>query len=161
MGVSACQPLAAPCHIRVGLWRHHATSAVLSLVFVVPWKLWQNHADLHLSPRMASGVSLPTPGVLRLAAAGVDMSLPTSGNQVSSIWRPLAPGDIMTSEILSMLHNNNVVKLLFAVQTPFALDLLLEVCDADLRSVLRQWDMIEAEGQGCDSPDLPWFGIHP
>ena len=101
----------------------------------------------HLSPRMASGVSLPTPGVLRLAAAGVDMSLPTSGNQVSSIWRPLAPGDIMTSEILSMLHHNNVVKLLFAVQTPFALDLLLEVCDADLRSVLRRWDMTEAESQ--------------
>ena len=55
-------------------------------------ELWQHHAALHLSPRMASGISLPTPGVLRLAAAGVDMSLPTSGNQVSSIWRPLAPG---------------------------------------------------------------------
>ena len=60
-------------------------------------ELWQHHAALHLSPRMASGISLPAPGVLRLAAAGVDMSLPTSGNQVSSIWRPLAPGDIMTS----------------------------------------------------------------
>ena len=50
-------------------------------------------------------------------------------------------------EILSMLHHNNVVKLLFAVQTPFALDLLLEVCDADLRSVLRRWDMTEAESK--------------
>ena len=48
-------------------------------------------------------------------------------------------------EILSMLHHNNVVKLLFAVQTPFALDLLLEVCDADLRSVLRRGAMTEAE----------------
>ena len=48
-------------------------------------------------------------------------------------------------EILSMLHHNNVVKLLFAFQTPFALDLLLEVCDADLRSVLRRRDMTEAE----------------
>ena len=46
-----------------------------------------------------------------------------------------------------MLHHNNVVKLLFAVQTPFALDLLLEVCDADLRSVLRRWDMTEAESK--------------
>ena len=50
-------------------------------------------------------------------------------------------------EILSMLHHNNVVKLLFAVQTPFALDLLLEVCDADLRYVLRRWDMTEAESK--------------
>ena len=50
-------------------------------------------------------------------------------------------------EILSMLHHNNVVKLLFAVQTPFALDLLLEVCDADLRKVLRQWGMTEAESK--------------
>lgn len=50
-------------------------------------------------------------------------------------------------EILSMLHHKNVVKLLFALQTPFALDLLLEVCDADLRSVLRQWDMPDAESK--------------
>ena len=50
-------------------------------------------------------------------------------------------------EILSRLHHNNVVKLLFAVQTPFALDLLLEVCDADLRSVLRRRDMAEAESK--------------
>ena len=46
-----------------------------------------------------------------------------------------------------MLHHSNVVKLLFAVQTPFALDLLLEVCDADLRSVLRRRDMAEAESK--------------
>jgi len=49
-------------------------------------------------------------------------------------------------EILSSLHHKNVVKLLFAVQTPFALDLLLEVCNADLRSVLRH-AMSEAEGK--------------
>ena len=50
-------------------------------------------------------------------------------------------------EILSTLHHKNVVKLLYAVQTPFALDLLLEVCDADLRSVLRRRDMTEAESK--------------
>jgi len=49
-------------------------------------------------------------------------------------------------EILSSLHHKNVVKLLFAVQTAFALDLLLEVCDADLRSVLRH-GMSEVEGK--------------
>ena len=49
-------------------------------------------------------------------------------------------------EILSSLHHKNVVKLLFAVQTPFALDLLLEVCCADLRLVLRH-TFTEAQGK--------------
>ena len=46
-----------------------------------------------------------------------------------------------------MLHHTNVVKLLFAIQTPFALDLLLEVCDSDLRTVLRRWDMTVGESK--------------
>ena len=50
-------------------------------------------------------------------------------------------------EILSMSHHSHVGKLLFAVQTPFALDLLLEVCDAELRSVLWRRDMTEAESK--------------
>ena len=46
-----------------------------------------------------------------------------------------------------MLHHSNVVKLLLVAQTPFALDLLLEACDADLRSVLGRWAMTEAESK--------------
>ena len=80
----SCRPLATPCHQRC-----------LVTGVCCAMELWQYHAAIHLSPRMASGVSLPTPGVLRLAAAGVDMSLPTSGIQVSYIWRPLAPGNII------------------------------------------------------------------
>ena len=49
---------------------------------------------------------------------------------------------------MSMLrHHINVVNLMYAIQTPFALDLLLEVCDADLRSALRRRDMTEAENK--------------
>ena len=70
MGVSACQPLAAPCHIRVGLWRHHATSAVLSLVFVVPWSF---------------GNTMP-PSTCHLGWPLASLCRP----RVCSVWRPLA-----------------------------------------------------------------------
>ena len=62
--------------------------------------------------------------------------------------KSLLQEEVQEVEVLRSLYHKNVVTLLLAAQTPLALDLMLEVCDADLHSVLRP-AMNEAEGKAA------------
>ena len=71
MGVSICQPLACPCLVHVGLWRHLGVHwCLLSHV-----GLWRHHAAFHLSAMSTAVVSLPTsdlsvPGLASVVSLG-------------------------------------------------------------------------------------------
>ena len=58
--------------------------------------------------------------------------------KIGSLELPVGEVEMWEVQILQKLSHPQVVKLISAQRTPYALDLIFEHCDSDLRAVMRQ-----------------------